>query len=65
MSFEASSVALQASNRHERQKLSCDPLLLRLLFGDAIEQLLGPGVELRVKGQHARGVYISNTHTGR
>ncbi|CAK0809117.1 unnamed protein product [Prorocentrum cordatum] len=61
-SFEASSVALQASNRHERQKLSCDPLLLRLLFGDAIGQLLGPGIELYVKGQHVRGAYISNAH---
>ncbi|CAK0804838.1 unnamed protein product, partial [Prorocentrum cordatum] len=60
LSIEASSDARQASNRHEKRKLSSGPFLLRPLFGGAIGQLLGPGIELCVRGQRARGAYISN-----
>eukprot|EP00959_Pyramimonas_sp_CCMP1952_P082091 1715341-Pyramimonas_sp.AAC.1 len=54
MSSVASSCALQAFNRHERRNHYCSPFLLRLLFGDAIGQPLGPGIEQYAKARHAR-----------
>ncbi|CAK0894314.1 unnamed protein product, partial [Prorocentrum cordatum] len=55
--------ARQAPNRHERRRLSSNPLLLRPFLENAIGRRLGrPGIELGAREQHVRGAHVSNMH---